>query len=140
MSITEHPLFPQLKSHLIAQPAGNPNFRIEVSNSMPPKLVAKALSIKIPCARCGRKMHPFRARKSPGSLRGGNAKHIYFNACCPLQAPYAMQERWEEIIADLGASIGALRKALKEAASYPRFCNRGGAASEEYERVVKALQ
>ncbi len=140
MSITTHPMFQILKPYFIAQPAGNPNYRIEMKNQMPSEVIAMALRIQIPCVKCGCEMYPFRAREGKGSARGGNAQHIYFSACCPLKPPLELRESWDALASQSDVTVAALKKALKEAASYPRFCNRGGAASKEYIRVVEAVR
>jgi hypothetical protein len=134
-----HPLFLNIVGYLTIQPAGNPRYRIELSNKTPQDLVARALLLVLPCSQCGRKMQPFRTRSGTGE-RSGNAQHIYFNACCPLKPPDELKMKWELALLTETSSAPALREALKEAITYPRFCNRGNAASNVYDEVVLAVR
>lgn len=143
MSLLDSQLFPLLRHHMFYQAARNPSYRIELFARTPQELVTKALELEIPCAECGRLMNPFRLRAGKAK-RGNSAQNIPYNACCPLKPPARLSNQWKQVLkiappfpADV---VAQFRQALEEAMSYPRFCNRGDKASEEYALVVAALQ
>jgi hypothetical protein len=65
--------------------ARDPRFRLEFQR-MPALLTAAALAVTVPCAECGRPMHPIRARQGPGNKRSEHVgQHLYLAAACPLE-------------------------------------------------------
>jgi hypothetical protein len=92
--VTDHELFPVLVPYfnieVYDRDGGHPNprKRIELKDRlMSDELVEWTLSAVVQCVRCGKEMHPFRARK-PG-LRGTRPSHIYCAVACPLNTNMA---------------------------------------------------
>ena len=85
-TILQHPLWPAIRPFVeietYARDGGHrdPRHRLEVHP--PPELRALFLAVSVPCVRCGRIIHPMRARQ--GATRGG----LYLAVACELAAGY----------------------------------------------------
>lgn len=106
ISLPNHPLWSALKPYLRNYP-GRHN-RFEVSPSIPPGLLAQALGLKVDCAHCGKKIHPFRVRHaSPQRDTRGTAKQVYVSVACPLDRNFgcARGKRARDASEDLAIAL-----------------------------------
>lgn len=84
MTILLHPLFPTLEPYFKVTKAKrdseNSRVRIEIL-PIPEPLLGQSLAAVMPCVRCGKSIHPFRARRAPNKRT--NSGTVYFAAACP---------------------------------------------------------
>jgi hypothetical protein len=147
MSFVKHKDFLMLKPWLYTQLYGRDDRaggkgsrrRVEIVSGAPKDIRKLALNLKTPCPACGEKMRPFRVRGT--AQRGGDLpENIYFAATCPERPSERAVARWRKLADDPTASASALRKALYEAANANKSCCKGGAASQEKEAVIAAVE
>ena len=88
MSITLHPLWPLLESHLVVEEYDRdgghdrPRIRIEFRD-LPPDLAVLAADALMKCVACGRRIFPLRQRE------GGLSSSLYYAPTCPIAGDIA---------------------------------------------------
>lgn len=146
-SFVSHPSFPLLKPWMQAQIYGRDGGpkkakqrrRIELLRTAPRHIVQLAIDATMLCPACGDRMHPFRFRK--GAKRAGDVpQHLYFAATCPERPSEQQLTKWKRLLADSTTPKIRLRRALEEAVKANKTCCKGSAATQEYKRVIAALE
>lgn len=82
VSITNHPMWPRLKSYLFVtrydRDGGHedPRIRIEL-RELPERLMHEAMFVQMACVCCGRPVNPLRRRV-------GDTDRLYYAPACPI--------------------------------------------------------
>lgn len=145
MSFTKHPDFSAIAPWIQIQVYGRDGGprkqrrRIELKRATPRSIVLLALGVSVRCPACAQEMKPFRFRK-PARRGADLPQGIYFAAACPERPSKASTVLWRDMARDPATTVAELRAALLEAACSNSTCCKGGAASEEYEAVVAAVE